>query len=449
MKKRILAVLMCLMLAMCAPGIAQMASQGYDTEGLLRYSSFSLDGESGEWSVSDPLFEAILDAIQAGEVKNNMKDGLAVYQMRLSGNAQTGTLRPEMELLYVASSPIGVRAVSILADGVRYDMRASGRATSVGAYPVEQVVLPMEDLQAAQAIAGAKNVSIMLHGTRGVYATKIAQGSDKNAKERLEAASLRCCSLLGELEGLNISSYALWDLSEAEWKLELGFAPQCSAVETNSFGMIVYGDKGSNVESLQELLAGAGFYAGAKETTFGEKTAAAVARAQAYFGLLETGSADDVLVNCLKNGSAPEAEEAKDAALAMEALEDVQIGLRRWWQAGRVNASASKNALSGLVCSDSGNVFVVCEGAIINGSHELGLGWLMTGELIVNGDTAYSCTLRVESDGGENFAPSLLPMAKSRFVALAEVPAGALDGAQSAVLVLTKGAETAEFSLIG
>lgn len=449
MHRRIFAAIVCLLLFVSLPGFAQLASQGYDVEGLRRYSSFTMDEESGEWSVSDPLFEAVLDAVQAGEAKNYMKEGLAVFQMRLSGNAQTGTLRPEIELLHISDNPIGVRAVSILAGKARYDLRAAGQVTSIGAYQAERVVLPMQNLNAARAIASAKNVSLLLHGADGVYETVIASNDDKNAKTGLEGASLRCDSLLGELETMHIDSYRLWDLSAAEWEAELGFEPACIATRTNTMGMLVFGDRGDAVEALQDLLAGAGFYAGAREREYGAKTSAAVARAQVYFGLLETGSADDALINCLQSGLVPAAAEAEPPEEEVLTLADVQVSLHRWWQAGRVLASRAKDLASGLICSDSGNIFVVCEGEIRNGSSELGLGWQMSGELIVNGNISYSCVLRAESDDGEGFASALLPMAESRLLVLAEVPGAALAGAETAELVLHNGTETIEYKLIG
>ena len=451
MIKRIFAAVVCLMFALCLPGFAQMASQGYDTQALERYSSFAEDGSTGEWSVSDPLFEAAVDSVRAGEAKNSMKDGFVLFQMRLSGNSQTGTLRPEMEIDYVANKPIGVRAVSILAGGMRYDFRAQGVSASVGGYPAEQIVLPMADISAAQAIASAEEMTVLLHGARGVYETQISLHDEaKTAKDRLESTSLRCDSLLGELDGLNIEAYSLWDLSAAEWQAALGFEPECIAAEADAMNMIVPGDKGGNVEALQEMLAAAGFYAGAAEKEYDSKTAEAVARAQAYYGLLVTGSADETLIAALTSGTAPAAKEEAEAGREMTAVGEIELCIDRWWQAGRVNASAAGEAPASLVCSDGSNVFAVCEGRIRNMSGaEIGLGWELTGEMIVNGTARFACTLRAEADNGASFASSLLPLAESRLIVLAEVPAGALDMAETAVVVITDGTNTMEYSLIG
>jgi len=449
MKRRILALCLCLMLTV--PGFAQPASQGYELEGLERYSSFSLNEETGEWTVTDPLFDALADAVAAGEVKNSMKDGVVLFQMRLSGNAQTGTIRPEMEIDYIASKPIGVQAVSILAGGVRYDLRAQGVSSAVGGYPAEQIVLPMADIDMAKAIAAAEEMTIVLHGVRDLCRVELSAAADaKNTKDELQQASLRCDGLLSALEELQIADYGLWDLSLQEWEAQLGFVPFCSAAEAEELEMLGWGDKGEAVEQLQRLLADAGFYAGAKEKEYDKKTAAAVARAQEYYGLLVTGSADGVLISCLRGESVPAAAQEDAPSPAMDALGDAGICIARWWQAQAVNASEAPAGSAGLVCADRDNVFVVAEGRIANnGSAELGLGWEVTAELVLNGSVRYACTLRAESDGGAAFTGSLLPLAQSRLIVVAELPDGALDAAETAEIVFSDGANTVAYSLKG
>lgn len=448
MTKRILALCLCLMLAMCMPGFAQMASQGYSLEGLERYSSFIADEESGEWSVSDPLYAAVQDAVAAGEVKNAAKDGLAVYQLRLCGNEQTGTLRPEIEIHYIARNPIGVQAVSIFTGGARYDFAAKGVSAQFGGQRAERIVLPVDDIAVLKAIAGAEELELILHGASDIYRTKLSLSAEtKTAKAALEQLSLRCDTLMAELDALNAGSYRLWDLSRAEWEAALGFAPACTVSEAQEMNMLAFGDKGDAVEQLQALLAQAGFFAGAEEKEYGAKTAAAVARAQEYFGLIVTGSADAALIGCLQGETTAAAQEKAEAEVELTALGDAAIGVDRWWLAQKVNASASSAA---LICPDKGNVFAVCEGRIENrGGNEISLGWTITGELVVNGSIRYACTLRAESDAGEGFGSSLLPLAASRLIVAAEIPQGALENASSAVLVLSDDASSMEYTLIG
>lgn len=447
MTKRILALCLCLMLAMCMPGFAQMASQGYSLEGLERYSSFIADEESGEWSVSDPLYAAVQDAVAAGEVKNAAKDGLAVYQLRLCGNEKTGTLRPEIEIHYIARNPIGVQAVSFFTGGARYDFAAKGVSAQFGGQRAEQIVLPVDDIAVLKAIAGAEELELILHGASDIYRTKLSLSAEaKTAKAALEQLSLRCDALTAELDALNAGSYRLWDLSRAEWEAALGFAPKRTVSEAQEASMLAFGDKGDAVEQLQALLVQAGFFAGAEEKEYGDKTAAAVARAQEYFGLIVTGSADGALIDCLQ-GEAAHVQEAAEAGIELTALGDAAIGMDRWWLAQKVNASASSAA---LICSDKGNVFAVCEGRIENrGGSEISLGWTITGELVVNGSIRYACTLRAESDAGEGFGSSLLPLAASRLIVAAEIPQGALENASAAVLVLSDGVNSMEYNLIG
>ncbi len=445
--KKWLVLVLCLLLTV--PATADMAAQSYDVEGLEKYVSFAMDDASGEWTVNDPLFDATIDMIAAGEMKASMAKGFIVYQLRLSGNEQTGTLRPEMEINFFANKPIGTKAVSVLANGVRYDMQAAAQVSGMGGAAMEKIVLPMWDLDMIRAIAGAETVEILLHGESGVYETVISAENDGSRKAQTEANSLRCTSLIAEMENMHMDSYGLWDLSLAEWEKALGFTPVCNVSDNSAMNMIAFGERGDNVQALQEMLASAGFYAGSAENEYAEKTAAAVRRAQSFYGLLVTGSADQALIDCLQGNASVAAEEAAAQEIAMDKLGEIEIGFGRFYQARKVAPSAGDLA-SGLSCTDSGNVFVVCEGAIFNGSaEELGLGWQLTAQLVVNGNIAYDCTLNVECDGGKSFGGAILPLAESRLLALAEIPEGALDNAASASLVFSSGSETIEYSLIG
>ncbi|MDO4740475.1 MAG: peptidoglycan-binding domain-containing protein, partial [Eubacteriales bacterium] len=303
MKKRIFTLLLCLVLALSLPGYAQMAAQGYDTQGLDRFSSFALDESTGEWSVSDPTFEALLDAVAAEEGKNAMKDGFAVFQLRLSGNEQTGTLRPEIEINFFASEPIGVRAVSLLAGGKRFDVNAQAQSISAGGVRGERVVLPMRLADDLELIAGAEEITLVLYGETDVYRTEIsATEKARNARERLEKASLGCFDLLETLESFHVDSYDLWDRSWSEWNAALDYDLYYSSYAAESIELITLKDRGEDVEKLQQLLIAAGFYVGEEEYEFKEKTAEAVARAQEYYGMVVTGAADEGLISCLQGG---------------------------------------------------------------------------------------------------------------------------------------------------
>ncbi|MDO4740476.1 MAG: hypothetical protein Q4A66_07395, partial [Eubacteriales bacterium] len=61
----------------------------------------------------------------------------------------------------------------------------------------------------------------------------------------------------------------------------------------------------------------------------------------------------------------------------------------------------------------------------------------------------YSCTLRAESDEGEGFTSTVLPLAQNRVVAAAEIPSEALEAMESAALLVHYGTESLEIPLVG
>ena len=80
---------------------------------------------------------------------------------------------------------------------------------------------------------------------------------------------------------------------------------------------------------------------------------------------------------------------------------------------------------------------------------EIGLGWEVKAQLIVDGKFVYDCSLYVESDGGAAFAGTLLPGAWKEMIAAAEVPEGVMDAAQSAQFVFTSGENSFAYDIIG
>ena len=460
MKKRLLAALVCLALltgAALADGAVPRAAEGYDTAALERYESFALDAVSGLWSVDDPLFSALEDAVAQNEARNLLNDGVLLWQLRLAGNAKTGTLAPALEFALVAREPFGVRAVSVIVDGKRYDCAVRAEAAPFGGTSAERFLAPLDEttLSLPEAIAAAGQVTILVHGSARNYVCNAARGADGGVRERLEGQCLDCLRLGAELSGLRAAEYHLWDLTAAE----AGGAPLWSAVDLSAESeyasllpgpgrTLSAGVRGDATSEAQRLLRANGFFAGADEQPYGPKTAAAVARAQRYFGLAETGSVDEALLACL-NG-APARSAAEEEQPALEPLSTARIGLKRWWCAGSVSATKAAAGVGTLECADAANRFLVAEGLLQNaGAAELGLGWQLTARAILDGEYAYDCAVRVEKGSGDGFLSTLTPLGEGRLLLLAEIPAGALEAAGSIAVEVSLGGEKVSYALLG
>ena len=379
----------------------------------------------------------------------------------MSGNMLTGSVREEIEIVYAARSLLGVQAVSVHLGDERVDFAAKGEKMQIGSYAAERIVLPMLGI-GAQEIFGAEEIEICLHGVGGVYQTDMTANS-------YEADSLKCASLPSDPFFAAIGG-APEGVVFAEWERMLGFAPKTVRIwgnEAQAFGaqeytaampaaydgldFIVQEDRGDAVEALQGLLAQRGFYYGAAEKEFGSRTRAAVLSAQKAYGLLETGSADANLIGCLESGAGVSPVFAEEEAAEAAVLGDeIAIGCGDWWVAKKVAAPADAEGVHGLTVADSDNELVVLGGEMGNlSAEELGLGWEVKAQLIVDGKFVYDCSLYVESDGGAAFAGTLLPGAWKEMIAAAEVPEGVMDAAQSAQFVFTSGESSFAYDIIG
>lgn len=460
MKKTILAALLCMALLACMPGMAQ----SFDTDAL---KFAATDEITGEWSASGPLFGSMLDSIAAGDAKNAAGDGFVVFQTTLSGNEQTASVRPMIELYFVAKKPVGIAAVTIeLTDEAgaltRLDFNAQGVPCKIGSAAAERVLLPLIGID-PEEITGASSVGVVLHGERGLYQTAIERGAQSaSAGEKYEIASLEC-GLPADYEGCLIPTDAA---VQAEWQRVLGYAPVvmrtvgseallsdgkiCTLpVPYAGLSMIGMGERGDAVEEVQALLVQRGFSFGETEKEFGSRTREAVLRAQKYYGLFETGSADKALVACLESGEgAAVAEKAAEKTVSLSLGDVLTVENASWWIAEKVYAGGDAAGAAPLSCTDADARFAVFSGTVTNLSGaELSLGWDVTAQLVVDGKFTYECMLRAESGAG--FAGALLPGAVKTLVVAAEAPENVLEAAKTAVIVFTSGESTAEYALIG
>ena len=181
----------------------------------------------------------------------------------------------------------------------------------------------------------------------------------------------------------------------------------------------------------------AGFLYGKTESNASARTRDAVRRAQKYFGMLETGSADSVLVERLQ-GSANEtgSEEAAtelqsvsedlsaaQAGVVYEMADAASVMLNRYWIAKTLPAAGEKALFEQPVLMNRDHALLVADGRVQNLSTEnLNFYSDLPAVLVYNGVYEYECTVVCERDGGAGFDSVLLPMDESRLVVYAEIP---------------------------
>lgn len=444
MKRKIIALLLALVL-LPAAALAQAvprAAQPLALKQIQDRLGFKLDEASGEWSLGADEFATLLES-----ARKSGNSGFCVFQVQLEGNARTGLMQPMLDLYYVGSKEILPGAVSLLADGVRYDLLAASEEVKLGEERrAERVRCPLtaEGLDALRAVQRADSFRLLLLGDRA-YETKIENGyAGGNAKRKMEAGSLHCLGLLGELDALGLEDYELWDLNAARWRAKYDFAPAAQKVQVggDDFGLLKAGDSGAKVRALQKLLIAGWFLPGSADGSYGAQTREAVVKAQKKYGLLPTGGADERLTACLESDAPPEAPKAAADPGELQALgAAARLRIDRHWSAQRVLPSQAAGDMAAYAASNLDNVLIICEGELQNaGADQLDLSYDFKGTVTLDG-YEYPCAFLCERDAGAAFDAKLLPQARSRLIVAAEVPVQALSAADGALQIQCGGAE--------
>lgn len=417
-----------------------------------RYPSCTL-GDDGRWSVRSNPADALLDRFWDYAAANSAS--VCAFSLELEGDARTGVWSPVLQFHYSGSRSLNATAVSILADGVRYDLAATSSATTRDGDTAELISAPLtaDALTAVKAMMAAEEVSVRLIGEK-TYTFELDRDAT-GTRARIEAASLIALdSGLELLEEAGLSDYALWDLSAAAWESLYGFEPAFQQSEvvaevggetvSDEFGMVEYGDQTKAAKAAQQLLIDHGFLSGSTSGTFGENSVAAARRAQHWLGMIETGCVDAQLEKALSESAAAEAETESEGMTLGGAA---QIALNRWWTADGVSAVNAPDSLQSVYNAD--NALVIADGEIRNlSADELKLFTQLTATLTYSGGASYEATVLCERDEGSALDMTMLPMAQARLVVYAEVPgwlAAQEDAAWS--LTLSLGGEEIEFEL--
>lgn len=417
------------------------------------YPSHTYDEVTGKWTVHSIQADALIDRFWSFDRNNS--ETLCAFHLELEGNALTGVWSPVLRFYYNGSREIEATAVSILVGETRYELAASSAEVVNGKYSAELISAPLtaDAMAAVQAMIDGEAVSVRLIG-ENIYTTELDLDAT-SSRRRIEAASLNALQAgVDMLAEAGLNEYALWDLSADAWNQEYGYEPafQQSALVTelrdttirDDFGMITYNDQTSAARTAQEILIESGFMSGSSSSTFGSMSVAATKRAQKYLGLIVTGCMDAHLEQALIAGRASEAA----VVVEMDKLSDLaEVTLNRYWFADGVSASNSSGNARTVFNSD--NIFLAADGMIRNVSAaELHLFMQMEATVIYNGSYAYSATLVCERDGGSELDTLLLPMAQSRLIVYAEVPAQLMnDAGASWAIELSANGETLHYDL--
>lgn len=410
--------------AASAEGV-QRAAAAVEVSDFEHYPSYISDAETGSWSLRSNEADALVYRFEDYADSNSTET--CAFWLEARGNAVTGVWTPVLCIRHEGIDEIEARAVSIAADGVRFDLAA--RTVSEKGEP-ELICAPLtkEAVEALRGLGGAEEVHIRLMGEES-YTAEI-DPETTNARRRIEAASLNGLqSGFALMDELGVQEYALWDLSEADWKNTYGFAPLFAmnnivetledATLTDDFGMVEYGDQTRAAKVAQEILIDAGFLSGSAATTFNRSAEAAARRAQRYLGMVETGGVDAQLAKALEQGYTAETE----AEVQWQALgSSAQVTLDRFWPADGVSAVNAPESVQTVYNTD--NVLLVADGMIQNLSgREMKLFTDLEAKAVFGGEYEYEATVLCETNGGTALDMSLMPMAKARLIVYAEVPA--------------------------
>lgn len=456
--KKTMVLLLCLVL--CAlplcHGFAQtatLAAAPVNPVDFEFYPSYSVNEETGRWSVQANQADALMERFWNYGTKYGT--ALCVFHLAVEGDVRTGVWSPVMRFAYMNGREMNATAVSILADGVRYDLAASSSFETHGRSKAEIITAPLTEdaVQMVEAMMNAQDVRVRLLGDE-IYTLRIDRETSAQ-KRQVEAASMDGLAAgLSLLEEAGLSAYALWDLSADAWESLYGFHPAaaCESVTAvmgeeeidDAFGMIAPADRSAAAKLAQLTLRDSGFLSGAVTETFTHAAADATKRAQQYLGRIPTGCMDVSLMNALVQGRVTEEKNMPELLSLGGAAE---VSLNRWWFAGGVGASCGGDSIRTTANSD--NRMLVADGWIRSLSPEtMYLFMQMEAQLVYNDTYRYEAEVACECNEGTALDTVLLPMAQARLVAYAEVPAPlAMDEQAQWRMELTLGGETLCFDL--
>ena len=451
MRKIIIMVIAIVMLFnVIAQAEALTLAAGLDVnEQFERYSSYVIDESTGNWSVHGLFSQQLISTAEQSDIGNLMSSGVCIIHPGIRGNRGLSLMEPVLYVFLLRSSALKAEALSISTGGIRYDYVCDATVTNLNDRqdrPCEQFVLPLDEegmgLLRSLAVNGA---DVRIIGEKQVFRTSIVKpGEAKNTQQRFEAMALPAAN---EFLTLWPANYSLWDLNAAYWDSDRpktatvvlnpnDYPADWPALEKETLCLDM--KNGTAVKAYQQLLKDKAFFTANADGNYGKVTMNSTRLAQQYYGLATTGVADRTLIECL-HGIQPEtaivtssidfipfSDDVEGAVLNTEYVLDGQLSIRldRAWNAHSVSPMTGTDPMELKEPSDRSNMLLAVDGEIANLSGiSMEVPSIIRATMRIN-SISYSCTVQCERDKGSAFGTTLLPMGKSRFVILCEIPEG-------------------------
>ena len=436
-----------------------------------RYQSYKLD-QYGEWSAYDLSSAQLLRSISSGSARSFMSSGSCIFYPQVRGNIPLGLTEVILNVCLIKAQPLKADSLSISAAGTRYDFLATPKNERIGSYACERFELPLDSqgMEMLRAIVQG-GCSISIYAENKFYRTTVNEFiSDPNAKQTLELSSIATIrSLLAQMEKSGLNDYALWDLNAAHWSanraqmacvgLQDGVCMENYPALDTDFQCVATQDR-TAVSALQQLLKENNFYSGKADGKYGAQTRAAIREAQRYWGLLQTGQADRILIQRLTTKEAPDLQRPQHTpeAVLCDSVVDAKPGvpyraegvaevcLDRYWYAQALKptgalaqantpstptATPKPSTTSETIQADtlsvfpanSSNILLIIDGEYKNlAAQSIFLPINTQAEVVIDDQFVFPCILRSEQNEGRAFGTQILPLERSRIVLFTEIP---------------------------
>lgn len=283
-------------------------------------------------------------------------------------------------------------------------------------------------------ILNSEEIAIVLQGDVTYEMEPMQEESYDSIREELAGRSLDGLSdMLYEFEQLG--EYGLWDLNEIWWERMRGVEPRLvktalPAEEEIALGeikleepmyMFSRGDSGEQVKKVQQLLIDSGYMAGKADGSYGNGSVRAVRAAQKFFGLVETGCADETLIRLLQGDASMldgEATVSMQATGLLTAESLCEMTVERSWVADAVESEGGDRR----AVSDKDDTLIIWEGTVKNlSTDELDFYWQLSATAKL-GEYEYPCVLVCQRDEGAKLVSALPPLGGARMLIYAEIP---------------------------
>ena len=445
-----------------------------------RYQSYKLEG-NGTWQALDLKTSQLRRIVSEGGARTHMSNGAVLLYPGVRGNTELGLTEAILNVCLLKSAPIGADSLSITVNHTtRYDFLAESRKDRIGAYSCELFELPLDKQgwNMLESIAES-GCSISIYGGTKVYKTSIMNSSNLSEKEKLESESLNVIRSFINQYGHFFSRYTLWDRNAGLWasgRPEMSVVNMKGDINKSYSKELPELDESEQmlttnrtaVSIMQQILIDGNFYAGKIDGKYGTATRSAIREAQQYYGLLQTGQADRLLIECILSDSPASCSEdtslrdriqlsTQDDTIYAEAnllyyLEGVaEVVINHYWFANKImptncsswyasptvsstsnprltttpspTATPSPSANAIIVPRNSSNKMLIYEGEIMNlSSEDLFLPMSVSAEIIIDKEFSYPLSIRCEQNEETLFGTTLLPLERSKIILYAEVP---------------------------